>query len=98
VFDHLNRISDEQAANDLAVRFCREIFVLDRTAAYKWQALAPLASRLDADFEGTLAAVKYAVRKGWVDVFGDPIAHVMLLEPGRALFANADVAFPRRAV
>ena len=98
MFDHLNRISDEQAANDLAVRFCREVFVLDRTSAYKWQALPPLVFRLDAGFEDTLAAVQYAVRKGWLDVFGDPVAHVMLLELGHRLFADADVALPKRAI
>ena len=55
-------------------------------------------SRLGAGFEDMLAAVQYAVRKGWLDVFGDPIAHVMLLELGRRLFADADVALPKRAV
>ncbi len=95
MFDHLNRISDEQTANGLAVRLCREVYLLDRTSAYKWQALRPLVSRLDADFEESLAALQYAVRKGWLDIFGDPAAHVMLLEPGRALFADADVSLPK---
>lgn len=96
MFNHLNPASDEQAANGVAVRFCREVFLLDRTSAYKWQALQPLVTRLDASFEETLAALQYCLRKGWLDVFGDPAANVMLLEPGRALFANADVALPRR--
>ena len=96
MYDSLDRMSNEEVANGLAVRFCRDMYVATRAAVHKWHAVPSLELRLNASKEEAQVALKYAVRKGWLDPFGDPIFAVMLLEPGRALFANADVALPRR--
>jgi hypothetical protein len=98
MFDYLNSVSDEQAANGLAVRLCREVYLLNETTDYGWHAVHPLSYRLDAAFDDALLALKYAANKGWLDLIGTPVAYAKLLEPGRRLFANADVAFPKRAV
>jgi len=95
--DRLDDVSDEQAARWLAVRFCREVYLLDESTDCWWHALQPLAYRLDADLEDTMAALNYAAHKGWLDLIGTPIAYAKLLEPGHRLFADADVALPRRA-
>jgi hypothetical protein len=97
MFDHLNRISAEQTAKGLAVRFCREVFLFDGTSVYKWQALKPIVLRLNADLEETHDALEYAVGRRRRDVFGDPAVNLMLLEAGRAVFADADISLPRRA-
>jgi hypothetical protein len=96
MFDRLDAMRDEEAVRGLAVRFCRDVYLGTRATVHKWQAVPSMELRLNASKEDTQAALKYAARKGWLDPFGDPIFAVMLLEPGRALFADADVALPRR--
>jgi hypothetical protein len=91
-------MSDEEAAaGRLAIRICREIFMLTGDTVYTWHSVRPVALRLDAKPEATQAAIRYAVRKGWLDSFGRPTSIVVMLERGRALFADADVAVPKPA-
>jgi hypothetical protein len=82
---------DEQAAKCLAVRICRELYRLSEKKGHSWLPLQPIVYRLDADFENTFAALKYAVRMRWLNSRGNP-ANVMLLRRGRSMFADANVA------
>ena len=98
MYDSLERIRDDDAARGLAVRFCREVYIGTRSSMHKWHAVSSMEMRLNASREDTQAALKFAIRKGWLDAFGDPIFAVILLEPGRVMFANADVALPKARV
>jgi len=96
MLDRLFRLSDEQAANGLAVRFCREVYLLDETTDYGWHEVFAIVYRLDADTGDAHTALKYAVGRGWLDVIGTPLAYAKLREPGRRLFADADIAFQKQ--
>jgi hypothetical protein len=96
MYDRPDAARDEEATRALAVRFCRDVYLCTGATVYKWLSVPSMASRLNASIEDAQVAIKYGVRKGWLDGYGNPIFVVMLLEPGRSMFANADLALPRR--
>jgi hypothetical protein len=78
----------------LAVVVCREIYTLAGGAVGMWQAVYEVQDRLKVTHGEAQEALRYAVEKGWLNGFGTPMVSVMLLEPGRALFAG-QAALPR---
>jgi hypothetical protein len=89
-------MSDGPAANlemvaALAVVICREVYALVGGAVGTWQAVCDVQTRLEITEAEAQEALRYAVGKGWVEATGTPMVSVMLLEPGRALFAGQTV-------
>ena len=95
MYDRPDAVRDEEAARALAVRFCRDVYLRTGATVYKWHPVPSMALRLNAAKGDAQAAIKYSVRKGWLDGYGNPILVVTLLESGRSMFANADLALPR---
>ena len=78
----------------LTVVVCREIYTLAGGALGTWQAVYEVQDRLKVTQVEAQEALRYAVGKGWLNGFGAPMVSVMLLEPGRALFAG-QTALPK---
>jgi hypothetical protein len=84
----MSKLSNPSIVTALAVAVCREIYILLRGEVQIWQAVHEVQERLNLSQPETQKALEYAVAKGWVLSTGPPRVSVMLLAPGRALFAK----------
>jgi hypothetical protein len=76
--------SDNEATRLFAIRICCEVYERGENEGLSWLPIPSIAFELKSDFEDTFAALKYAVRMGWLETKGNP-ANVKLLQPGYSM-------------
>jgi hypothetical protein len=75
-------------AEALAVRICRECSKLDAGRLLRWHEAHAIEKRLLINEADAQAAYKVAVDKRWLNVVGEPVFSISLLEDGRAMIAK----------
>jgi hypothetical protein len=72
-------------AEAMAIRICRELYRLDGGQALRWHEAGAIKQKLEIDEGRGQAALLYAFSDRWVDIVGDPVSSITLLEGGRRI-------------
>ena len=81
-------------ATTLAIRICREIYLLTHGNAAKWQPLTDVLQRFRLEAPELKTALQCGVAKGWLEAVGNPAFSVRLLNAGHAMFVEENPTLP----
>jgi hypothetical protein len=81
-------------ATAMAIRLCREVYMLTHGNLAIWQPINDVLRRFRLDGSEIRTVVKCAVANGWLETVGNPIFSIRLLDDGHGMFVEENPTLP----